>query len=263
MNTIFYFFFLFRKKSIFRNSIKRKVGKYLILLILFSGFFPIFDYQYENHSIDKNYLSSEPLTSIENATTSFEISLSNYTKLPFDDEELINIHILNGNDAILLIWINETLFNQTEIKDFFYSFDISVKDLQIGENHLKLELYSINSNGSNPFLMQLTLILIIEEPLDINLVILLIAGFIVITLALLFLRKKLQDFSISKTFNTSIIGLNSLGIPSLFDNSDDLVMISTRKYQKMQRFIVKNIPYSNIDINQMDDSEFCKTLKKI
>ncbi len=260
---IIFSFLLFWKRSIFRNNIKRKVGKYLILLILFSGFFPIFNYQYDNHSTDKNYLSSEPLTSIENTTTSFEISYSNYTKLPLDDEGLINIHILNGNNTILLIWINETLFNQTEIEGFFYSIDISVGDLQIGENHIKMELYSINSSGSNPFLMQLTLILIIEEQFDINLVILLIGGFIVITLALIFFRKKTQIFSNTKTFKTSIIGLNPSGIPSLFDNSDDLPMISPRKYQKMQRFIVKDFPYSNFDINQMDDLEFCKTLKKI
>ncbi len=262
MNTIF-FLFIFWKKSIFRNNIKRKVGKYLILLILFSSFLPIFDCQYDNRSNYKNDLLYEPLTSEGNLTTSIVISHSNYTKLPLDDEGLITINILNGNDTILLIWINEMLFNQTQIKDFFYAVNISVKDLQIGENHLKMELYSINSSGINPFLMQKTLILIIEEPLDINLVILLIIGFIVITLALLFLIKKLQIVSIAKTFETSIIGLNSLGIPSLFNNSGDLPMISAKKYRKMQRFIVKDIPYSYIDINQMDDSEFCKTLKKI
>lgn len=247
----------------FRYNIKRKFGKYLILVILFSGLFPIFYYQNDNHSPDKNYISSEPLNSIENTTTSFEFSLSNYTKIPLNDERSININILNGEETILLIWINENLFNHTEINDFFYSIDIPVEDLQNGENHLKMELYSKNSSGSNPFLMQLTLILIIEEPFDINLVLLLIGGFTVITLAFLFLRNKLQILSISKTFKTSIIGLDPLGIPSLFDNSDDLPMISKRNYRKMQRFIVKDILYSNIDINQMDDLEFCKTLKKI
>lgn len=262
MNTIL-FFFLFWRKSINSNNIKRNVGKYLILLILFSGFFPILYYQSDNHSTNKNFLSYEPQISLENTTTSFEVSLSNYTKLSLDDEELINIHILNGNDTILLIWLNETLFNQTEIKDFFYSYDISAGDLQIGENHIKMELYSINSSESNPFLMQFTLILIIKDPIDVTTFILLIIGFIVIISILLLLINKFQISAITKSFNTSMIGFNSSGMPSLFDISDDLLMISTRKFQKMQRFIVKDFPYSNIDINQMDDFEFCKTLKKI
>ncbi len=255
-------FFQIWKKFTLKNKKKQNVKILLSALIIFSGILPLFLFSvsFNSQTIDKSNFN--PLLSQINNEPYFETTTSNYSKLAQNDKEIIQIHIFNGNNTTLFIWVNDNLFNHTKINNNHFILNIETNNLQIGENYLKLEIYSGEAGTSLNFLADNSLIIIIEESKDFLSISFLIIGILLISGLAIVVINQFRNKMFSNLSKKPLIIADRLKLKSTINFGIDLQMINTKTQQRMENFVLKDLLYINLDINDIDDSIFCKSLKK-
>ncbi|WP_457918075.1 hypothetical protein [Candidatus Lokiarchaeum ossiferum] len=195
--------------------------------------------------------------------SSFFTQYENSTSYRLDCGEQINITIFNAEGFILEVTNNGNISAFRIISDYVYDYYISIDELPIGENILTLKIYKPIPHKPLELMESLKLIIYIEPPINNNLIALIIALSLLLLSLLTYIGVQMHNKSIITGFNKSFLGTNSIGEPVLFNITEDLSMVSKKREFRMQRLIMSDLPNWDLDINEVDDLTFCKSLQKV